>query len=167
MPELEAAKPAKSSKPKPAAKKSDEAEDDTEEAAPAPKKAPPPASPDGTDRGPNYRALTLAGIGVASIGVGAVMGLKYSSANSDAEKVCPSSYGCSIKEIQTHDKLVEKSRTDRTWSYVGFGVGGAFLAGAGLLWYVQRPSHSSSATWQATPVVAADGSVGALLNGRF
>lgn len=145
------------------------AEKPTKPAPVAPKKAPPPASPDGSDRGPglNYRALSLAGIGVVGIGFGVYKGFKYSSANGDAEKICPSSQACSIKEIQNHDRLVDVARTDRTWSYVGFGVGGAMLVGAGALWWVQRPTRTAGITWQATPVVAADGSVGALFNGRF
>jgi hypothetical protein len=158
VPELEPLEPAKPLAEKPALP-----------APMAPKKAPQPASPDGSDRGPsvNYRALTLAGIGVAGIGFGAYKGLKYSNANSDAEKICPSNHACSVKQIQNHDRLVDVARTDRTWSYVGFGVGGAMVVGAGLLWWVQRPTRTAGITWQAAPIVAADGSVGALFNGRF
>jgi hypothetical protein len=155
VPELEPAEPAKPVAEKPAA-------------APL-KKAPPPASEPGSDRGPalNYRALTLAGAGVIGIGFGVYKGLKYRSTNGDAEDICPSSHGCTIKQIQNHDRLVDIARTDRTWSYVGFGVGGAVLAGAGVLWFVERPKRTAGISWEAAPVVAVDGSVGALVNGRF
>jgi len=161
VPELEAAKPAK-----PAPK---EADADADEAKPAGKKAPPAPSADGSDRGArlNYGAITVAGIGVAGIGFGAIMGMKYRSANNDAKDICPSNHGCSIKQIQDHDRLVSDARSDRTWSYVGLGLGGAVLAGAGVLWYVQRPKTHAGVSWQASPLVAADGSVGALVNGRF
>jgi hypothetical protein len=130
-----------------------------------------PASPADSDRGggPNYRALGLAGVGVVSLGVGAVMGIKYLGANSDAKKVCPSSHGCTVKDIQDHDRLLADARTDRAWSYAGFGVGGALLVGAGALWYFQRPQSSpaKASSLQALPVVSLDGSVGAVVGGHF
>ncbi len=156
VPELEALEPAKPAAGKPAPA--------------ATEKAPPPASRESSDREPgvNYRAVTLGGIGLVGIGLGVYKGFKYSSANSDAQNICPSSHGCSIKQIQNHDRLVDVARTDRAWSYVGFGVGGAVLAGAGVLWLVDRPKRTTAGvSWQAAPVVAADGSVGALVNGRF
>jgi hypothetical protein len=95
------------------------------------------------------------------------MGLKYMSANSDAKDICPSNKNCSIKQIQDHDRLVDDARTDRRWSYAGFGFGAAALVGAGALWYFQRPKPGASTALQAAPVVAADGSFGALLGGSF
>ena len=129
-----------------------------------------PASPQDSDRrgGANYRALGLAGAGVVGLGVGAVMGIKYLGANGDAKKVCPSSHGCSVKDIQDHDRLVADARSDRAWSYAGFGVGGALLVGAGALWYFDRPRPATSkASLQALPVVSPDGTVGAMVGGRF
>ena len=166
VPELAALPP-----PKPTAA---EAAADAEalEAAPAAsKKAPlqpaPPATE--TDRGPglNYRAITVAGLGLGAITVGAVMGLRYRKANSDAEGICPAGTGCTIKQIQDHDRLVDEARTARSWSYAGFGVGALGLVGAGALWYFQKPKTTAGVTWQAAPVVAADGSYGAALHGKF
>jgi hypothetical protein len=166
VPELVASAP-----PKPTAA---EAAADAEalEAAPAPsKKAPPPSAPPATDTdrdpGVNYRAVTVAGLGLAAITVGAVMGLKYRKANSDAEAICPSGQGCTIKQIQDHDRLVDDARTARSWSYAGFGVGALGLVGAGALWYFQKPKTTAGITWQATPVASADGSYGAALHGKF
>jgi hypothetical protein len=161
IPELETeAAPKPVAAPKPAA---------AAPAAVAAKTSPPPASSEsGADRGGlNYRALSVAAIGVAAVGVGAFMGLKYKSANDDAKDVCPTSRNCSIKQIQDHDRLIDDARTARRWSYVGFGVGGAALIGAGALWFFQRPKPGTAAKLQAVPVVAMDGSVGATLSGSF
>jgi hypothetical protein len=131
--------------------------------------APVPAAHE-TDRGGgwNYRVLGLAGLGAVSLGVGVVMGLKYASANGGAKDICPSNHGCSVKEIQEHDRLVSVARTDRAWSYAGFGVGTAFLLGAGALWLFDRPeSAARKASLRAVPLVAADGTVGALVDARF
>jgi len=141
-------------------------------AAPKLAVAPPPqpASPQATDRGGglNYRVLGLASMGAVGIGVGLVMGLKYASANGDAKDICPANHGCSVKDIQDHDRLVSIARTDRSWSYAGFGVGGAFLLGAGALWLFDRPQGAEKkASLHAVPMVSADGSVGALVDARF
>lgn len=155
VPELEAAEAKPVAAPKPDAKPT-----------PTPVTLPPPAP---TDRGSsiNYRALTVAGIGVVAIGFGAYKGLKYLSANGDAKDICPSGRDCSIKQIQDHDRLVDDARTARAWSYAGFGVGALALVGAGTLWYFQRPSSRTSASVRATPVISPDGSVGAFVGGSF
>lgn len=154
VPELEAAEEKPVAAPKPLAK------------APAAAAPTPPPSP---DRGSsvNYRALSVAGIGVVAVGFGAYMGLKYLSANNDAKDICPSGVQCTIKQIQDHDQAVDDARSARTWSYGGFGVGALALLGAGTLWYFQRPESTSRASFRATPVVTADGSVGALVGGSF
>jgi len=136
----------------------------------APKQAAAPADAAAADHGPssiNYRALSVAGIGLVGIGVGAVMGVKYLSANGDAKDICPSNHNCSIKQIQDHDRLVDDAKSDRRWSYAGFGVGAAALVGAGALWYFQRPRTASGTALQATPVLSADGTLGATLRGSF
>jgi hypothetical protein len=143
-------------------------------ATPVPVAKPPVAAPIVTpppsvdrDSSVNYRALSVAGIGVVAVGFGAYMGLKYLSANNDAKDICPSGQQCTIKQIQDHDKLVDDARSARTWSYGGFGVGALALLGAGTLWYFQRPQSSSRKSFRATPVLSADGSVGALVGGSF
>jgi hypothetical protein len=160
--DAEAAKPA--AKPAPVA-----AEPEAKAKSEAPKHDAPTSQT--SDRGPStdLRVITLASVGVAGIGFGAVMGIKYMGTNGDAKDICPSSVDCTVKQIQEHDRLIDTARTNRNWSYAGFGVGAAFLASAGALWIFDRPSKkaSSGMTWQAAPVVAADGSLGAFVNGRF
>lgn len=134
------------------------------------KKAPalPPANAE-ADRGSglNYRAVTVASLGLGAIAVGTVMGLRYRKANADAKDICPSNHDCTIQQIQDHDRLVDDAKSARAWSYAGFGVGALGLVGAGALWYFQRPKTSAGVSWQAAPVVAADGSYGAALSGSF
>lgn len=142
-----------------------------EEPSPKPVKntpARPPASPE-ADRGSglNYRALTVASLGLGAITVGTVMGLRYRRANDDAKAICPTSRNCTIQQIQDHDRLVDDARNARRWSYAGFGVGALGLVGAGALWYFQRPKTTAGVTWQAAPVVAMDGSYGAAFSGSF
>lgn len=157
VPELQPLKP----EPPPAAEKP------TVSARPA-KKAPVPAATD-EDRGSglNYRALTVASLGLGAITVGVVEGIRYRKANSDAKDVCPTSRNCTIPQIQAHDRLVDDAKSARAWSYAGFGVGAAGLVGAGALWYFQRPKTTAGISWQAAPVVAMDGSYGAALSGSF
>jgi hypothetical protein len=162
VPELEPLGPAKPAKPA-----AEQASDEPEATKPV-KKAPAPAAGESERRPrPNYGAITVAGLGLGAMTVGAVMGLRYKKANDDAEVICPSSRNCSIKEIQDHDRLVDDAKTARRWSFGGFGVGALSLVGAGALWYFQRPKTTAGITWQAAPVVATDGTYGAALNGSF
>ena len=161
VPELAPAKPAKPQTVEAAAAPN-------QAAVPAKKAAPPPSASD-SDRAPgvNYRAVTVAGLGLGALTLGTVMGLRYRKANADAEDICPSSHDCSIKQIQEHDRLVDRAKTARAWSYAGFGVGALGLLGAGALWYFQKPKTTAGLAWQASPIIATDGSYGAALSGSF
>ena len=169
VPALEDAEPTKPAAKPAAVAAKPEKEPETEHKSAEPKRDAPVSQT--SDRGPStdMRVIALAGVGVAGIGFGAVMGIKCMGTNGDAKDVCPSGKGCSVKEIQEHDRLIDTARSNRNWSYAGFGVGAAFLASAGALWLFDRPSKktASGVTWQAAPVVAADGSLGAFVNGRF
>lgn len=133
-----------------------------------PASAPVPAETDSAGRAQFSPAvLAVAGVGVAALTVGTVMGLRYLKANSDSRSICPSNRDCTLQEVQAHTRLVDDARTARAWSYAGFGVGAASLVGAGWLWYSQRPRTTAGISWQAAPIVATDGSYGAALTGSF
>lgn len=135
-----------------------------------PARAPAPVRVDSTDggSGPNYGALTVAGIGLGAVAVGVVKSLQFKDANNEAKSICPTNRDCSIQEIQNHDRLVDEARNARTWSYAGFTVGTVGLVSAAALWYFQRPREKNAqVSWQAAPILAADGSYGAALSGRF
>lgn len=135
--------------------------------------APPPSPSDSKgDRQPlwrNYRALALGGFGVVSLGVGTVFAVRFKSANDDAKSICPSSVNCTISEIQEHDRLTEKAKTSRGWTYAGFGVGAAALGGAVALIVFDRPAAGkpSSGAVRALPLVGESGELGAALSGSF
>lgn len=112
-------------------------------------------------------AISTAGVGVLGLGVGAVMALEYKSKNDDAKAICPSGMGCSAGEIASHASHVSDAKTFRTWSYVGFGVGGAALIGAAVLYFTPSSASSRASGFVAAPFAGADGSWGAVASGRF
>lgn len=107
----------------------------------------------------------LAGVGVASIGLGVGFGLDANSKAADVDRMrnagCapPSSCGSLADTINA-----EQSST--TLSRIFYGVGGVAVAGAAVAWWLapRRPASAASA-WVA-PVVTANGA-GLHAGGRF
>ena len=118
------------------------------------------------DKPVNWSAIGLGGIGVGGLVVGSVMALKYSSANSDARNICPTSRGCTSAQISEHDQKVEDARGARTWAYLGYGVGAAGLGAAAALLFLPQ-STGAETGWVASPVVAGSGAFGANVSHRF
>jgi hypothetical protein len=112
-------------------------------------------------------ALSLAGLGIAAFGVGTVLAIEFQSKNDDAKVICPSSVGCSASDIDDHSGLVSDAKTFRTWSFVGFGVGGAALVGAAILYFAPSSSGERASSFTAAPFVAGDGTWGAVASGDF
>lgn len=112
--------------------------------------------------------LVLGGAGVAGLAGGAYMAVRYRQNHEDSKVICPSSRGCTDAEIDAHAAFVDEAKTARTWSYVGFGVGGAALIGAAYS-FLSAPDdeEGARASVQATPFVGIDGSVGGAVSGRF
>lgn len=140
-----------------------------ESAKPAPTPPPAPATEPSRDRGSsgtNYRALTLGGFGLAALTAGTIMGLKYKSNNDDAKAICPTNVNCTPKQIQDHDRLVDDARGQRTWMFVGVGVGTLSLAGAAALYFLDKPRTTSGASVRALPSFGQN-EVGASVVGRF
>jgi hypothetical protein len=137
---------------------------DAEKPAPSKEPTPPPAP--GRGHGPRLAVYGLAGASVVGFTVGTIMAIKFSNANSDAKAVCPTSVGCSPVQIAFHDERVDEARTARTWTYIGFGVGVVGLGAAAAALFLPQSTESQHA-WSATPLVAADGSFGASLSGKF
>ncbi|HEX3855338.1 MAG TPA: hypothetical protein VHW01_30455 [Polyangiaceae bacterium] len=114
---------------------------------------------------PSLSVLGLGAIGVGGLAVGTIMALRYNSANSDAKNICPTSTDCTTQQISAHDQKVDEARSARTWTYVGFGVGGVGLAAATVLFLL--PQSKSEGAWVASPMLGNDGSLGANLSGKF
>jgi hypothetical protein len=135
--------------------------------SPTPKPpAPASASNDRAGAGPNYRALTLGGVGVAALAAGTILGIRYKSNNDDAKAICPANVNCTAAEIENHDRLVEDARTDRNWMYAGVGVGALSLAGAAALYFFDKPQSTKSGSWHALPAVGQT-EIGASVVGAF
>jgi hypothetical protein len=120
-------------------------------AAPASPVAPSPTSAPADSGGGSRRkvfALSLAGLGLAGVGVGTVFGLKMSSADEDARAICKDPQTpCSLEEVLRHEKLKEEAHDARTFFYVGVGAGGAALiAGAVLLLTAPKSESTQTAT---------------------
>jgi hypothetical protein len=135
-----------------------------------PKPAPAPVDPPNPSahHGRTGAAMAFAIAGGVGLGFAAVMAAKYSSANSDAKAICPSNHGCTSSEILDHDQKVEDARSARNLAYGGLGVGLTGVGVAALLFLrhadSESPTHSA---WSATPVVTANGTLGASLSGKF
>jgi hypothetical protein len=119
-----------------------------------------------------YNALAVAGAGVASLALGTVFAVRFKMANDDAKEICPSNRDCTVKEIQEHDRLVDKAKSSRPWIYAGYGVGVAALGGAAVLYLFNRPKSTdsaapSSATLRALPTFGQNGELGASVSGAF
>ena len=76
-----------------------------------------------------FWAIGIAGLGIAGVAVGAVFGADALSKRDEAEKVCPDACADSRGVERWHD-----AKTTGNRATVAFAVGGALLAGAGLLW---------------------------------
>jgi hypothetical protein len=137
---------------------------ETEKPKPSEAPTPPPRLSGG--HGPGFAVYGLAGVAVVGFTVGTIMAIKYSNANSDAKAVCPSSVGCSPVQIAFHDERVDEARSARTWTYLGFGAGVLGLGAAAAALFLPQSTDTERA-WNATPLVAADGSFGASLSGKF
>jgi hypothetical protein len=127
----------------------------------APKPTPEP------ERRLNYKALGLGAVGLGAVGLGAVMAFQYKSANDEAKSICPTSTMCSPAEINEHGRAVDRASISRTWTYVGFGVGGAALAGAAALLIFQPSAPTNQGAVRALPQVGSSGVFGATLDGSF
>lgn len=86
-------------------------------------------------------ALGVAGVGVVSIGVAIALGIQAKGFQDDAYALCPDpSMPCA--RADEANALMDKGRTRATMTNVAYGIGGAALIGAAVLWFVGAPSSS-------------------------
>jgi hypothetical protein len=87
---------------------------------------------------PLQRKLAI-GVGVAgaaAIGLGVVLGLRAEAFEDDADAICPMS-ACGRAEEAA--KLIDRGKTNALYANVAFGVGGAAILGATVLWITGAP----------------------------
>ncbi len=108
--------------------------------------------------------FAVGGVGVASVIVGSIFGIKQLSDNHDALGKCPDSRCATQEEKNLHDESVDKARTSRDVAYVGFGLGGAALV-AGAVLVLTAPKQTDTKLSMA-PVFTGRGP-GFVFNGRW
>lgn len=126
---------------------------------------PPPAVEEkSTAFPPPTGAIILGGVGLVGLGLGVGFGLASSSAGSDAQslsdhRVCavPTSADCA----SLHDKN-DSAKSSALVSVIGYGAGGALLAG-GIVWWIVAPRHHEM---PVEPTVGPNGA-GISLHGHF
>jgi hypothetical protein len=113
--------------------------------------------------------VVIAGAGAGALVFGTVFAAKYGSKNDDAKAVCPQGIGCSRAQVDTHAMLVDEAKAARTWAYLGFGVGGAALITATVLYFTgDYGAHGPSyGKWNVTPLAGAADTWGAELSTAF
>ncbi|HEY2407823.1 MAG TPA: hypothetical protein VGI10_17565 [Polyangiaceae bacterium] len=105
-----------------------------------------------------WLGYALGGLGVVGLGAGAFFHFSAVSENDAALKTCVQGDGtqCIDETDQAnHDAHVSKAKSNRTLSYVGFGVGGAALL-AGVVLVLTAPSDSAVQSAGLVPVLDRD-----------
>jgi hypothetical protein len=131
------------------------------------------------DEGSNGQVLTawvVGGVGVAALLGGTIFAVQSRSDNSEALKLCriPTGNGeerCgSTTEQARHTELVADAEREQTFSFIGFGVGGAALVAATILYITADDGSAGSASGadsiQVGPLVGSE-SWGAVVSGAF
>lgn len=112
-----------------------------------PKASPPPPAPakrpaprvESARSGPPTGAIVLAGIGVASLSVGAVLHVRRNDKLDDAAAGCTrtgAGWSCpsSLENDPAHRELKDDANRAELWRNVAFGVGASALAAGGVWW---------------------------------
>lgn len=123
------------------------------EPAPPPTGASPPpghnlpsVSPPRERRGmPLQRKLAIGvGIaGVASAGLGVVLGLRAQSFERDAATICPMD---ACERSDEANELLDRGKANAVYASIAFGVSGVALLGAGVLWITCSPADHKNIT---------------------
>jgi hypothetical protein len=125
---------------------------------------PPPVEHGGALGTRKILALAAGGAGIASVTVGAVLGLGASQAYSDQKRDCASPTECPnhAQALSDHSTM----ETDGVWSTVAFVAGGALLAGAAWLFFTGGEDAPAPSAAIVTPTIG-QGSGGVVLRGAF
>jgi hypothetical protein len=138
---------------------------------PAAHRAAPTRRDPASRRGVPVFGLVLTGAGVAAVVAGTVLLSDYRAKNERARTICSTGVDCTADEVSQHARLIDEARSVRTWSFLSYGVGGASLIGATLVFLTGRghaeASSSRLAAWTAGPWLGPDGTWGAVADGRF
>jgi len=112
--------------------------------------------------------LVVGGVGVAAAAAGGVFALLTKNEDNASDKLCHSggTDTCAdAAEKHKYEQTVSDAKRDRTFAYVGFGVGAAALATGAVLFF-GGSNGSESGGFVVTPV-AGPGGAGVFAHGRF
>jgi hypothetical protein len=113
-------------------------------------------APAGDGGGLRIAGLAVGGLGVAGVVTGAVLNLKANSLANDLEK--PESYS----------RSTDSTRKDyKTFAWVSYGVGAAFVAGGAIMYYLGRGKGEDAAPSVAMVPVVSTNMLGTVLTGAF
>ncbi|MBL9019535.1 MAG: hypothetical protein JNL83_35425 [Myxococcales bacterium] len=84
-------------------------------------------------------ALGVAGVGVLAVGAAIVLGTQANGFQDDAYALCPSPSVACTRADEAND-LMEKGRSRALGANIAYGVGGAAVIGAAVLWFTGAPS---------------------------
>jgi hypothetical protein len=113
----------------------------------------------GTFTGQRKVAIGVAAFGLIAVGGGALLGVSSNKLEKQANDLCPGG-DCN----NDPDRLVEaQDKEDRAvqrslYANIAFGVGGAAVVTAVVLWFTGAPSDKSSRSLSIGPLVGRDGS---------
>ena len=93
-------------------------------------------------RGQRIAGLVVGGVGIVSVGLGAVFGLGASSSWSSSQNACSSGTSCANHGEAVSD--YNSAVSDATLSTIGFIAGGVLVAG-GLVLFLTAPTHDGAA----------------------
>jgi hypothetical protein len=126
--------------------------------------AEPPPAPS-TFTGKRKLALAIGGAGLVGAGVGGLFHLQARGYDDDASKLCPDP-GASCPDSEKANGFSRKASDKFRNAIISYGVGGAALIGAGVLWFLGAPSEVSDDRAAIAPRLA-PGYAGLDLMGRF
>jgi len=89
-------------------------------------------------------AIGVGTAGAATVALGIVLGLRARSFQEDADEVCPTS-PCAGRADEANE-LIDRGKMSARYANVAFGVGGAAIVGATVLWITGSPTeHKNTA----------------------
>lgn len=125
-------------------------------AAPSPK--PTPAPPEAGGRGTRTLGIVLAGVGVVTLGVGAVLGVDVLARSGQPKELCPEPCARGSQAAEDSQKRYDALGTQATVTNVLLPVGGVLTLAGAYLWLVAgSPSPPPSARTGARLVVGPNG----------
>ncbi len=115
-------------------------------AAPVAVPVPVPAARDDSPwTGRREAAVVAAGVGVLALATGVTFAVLAKQKQSDADKLCPAHTCATDADAMTATSRISAAQDRALVANIGFGVAGAAVIAAGVLWFTGAPEHASVA----------------------